>query len=411
MPAIAGLRGSGDFATDERPKDFREMILWRRPNGTAPITALLAKAQKSQVADPEFSWWDEPNDIVRLQINNALGYGTTDTTLAVDSADPSAANPENVWGSALNLVPGDLLLVEKTESAAYDNEIMRVESVTNATTFTVTRGVAGTTAASIPDNTFLTKLGSSYAEGTRSPNAASRNPVKYTNYCEIFKTAYELTGTTAAITNLRTGDPLQNDKKRKAFDHSRDIELQILFGTPAEETGSNGKPQRYMGGLRHFISAQTTTIFSAAVTANAFLDAVYRVFDYDTDAGDERIVFCGNAALNELNKIVKADGQIQFGPVITQYGMNLRQYILPQGTLFLRTHPLMNRHDFYSKSMFIVDFSALRWRHTKGRDTHFQDNIQENDADTRKGQWFTEGGLEVAYGGLTCGYIGNISAT
>ena len=42
--AIAGLRGSGDFATDERPKDFREMILFRRPNGQAPLTALLSRA-------------------------------------------------------------------------------------------------------------------------------------------------------------------------------------------------------------------------------------------------------------------------------------------------------------------------------------------------------------------------------
>lgn len=28
--AVAGLRGTGDWATDERPKNFREMILWRK---------------------------------------------------------------------------------------------------------------------------------------------------------------------------------------------------------------------------------------------------------------------------------------------------------------------------------------------------------------------------------------------
>ena len=38
--AVAGLRGTGDWATDERPKNFREMILWRNPNGMAPLTAL-----------------------------------------------------------------------------------------------------------------------------------------------------------------------------------------------------------------------------------------------------------------------------------------------------------------------------------------------------------------------------------
>ncbi len=29
MTAVAGLRGTGDFGTDERPKSFREYILWR----------------------------------------------------------------------------------------------------------------------------------------------------------------------------------------------------------------------------------------------------------------------------------------------------------------------------------------------------------------------------------------------
>lgn len=56
---VAGLRGTGDFATDERPKNFREMILKRNPNGTAPLTALLAKMKKESVDDPEFAWWDK----------------------------------------------------------------------------------------------------------------------------------------------------------------------------------------------------------------------------------------------------------------------------------------------------------------------------------------------------------------
>jgi len=56
MAAVAGLRGTGDWATDERPKNFREYILWRSPNGTAPIFALMSRVQKESVNDPEFSW-------------------------------------------------------------------------------------------------------------------------------------------------------------------------------------------------------------------------------------------------------------------------------------------------------------------------------------------------------------------
>ena len=56
--AFAGLRGTGDWATDERPKNFREMILWRSPNGQAPLTALLSKMASEKVDDPEYNWWE-----------------------------------------------------------------------------------------------------------------------------------------------------------------------------------------------------------------------------------------------------------------------------------------------------------------------------------------------------------------
>ncbi len=408
MAAVAGLRGTGDWGADERPKNFREMILWRNPNGTSPIFALMARVQKESVNDPEFSWWDEPNDIIRLTTVGSIG--STILTVVVDSVDPSASLPGNVWGVATHLVAGDLLLVEPTtDNATYDHEIIEVVAVASETTFTVKRGAAGTTAATIANDVSLFKIGNAHSEGTAAASAASRNPIKYTNFTQIFKTTYEITAT-AEQTKTRTGDPVQNDKRRKAFDHSRDIETAILWGQKAETTGANGKPLRTMDGLRKFIPAATTTVFSGAPTVSTFLDAVFPVFDFDSPAGDERIAFCGNTALNTLNKMIQTDSntQIQFGGVVKQFGMNFREFILPQGRLFLRTHPLMNRHALYREAMFIVDFSALRWRPMKNRDTKFMDNIQNKDEDLRRGQWLTEGGLEVRFGGLTCGYLGEI---
>ncbi len=408
MAAVAGLRGTGDWGTDERPKNFREMILWRNPNGTAPIFALMARVQKESTNDPEFSWWDEPNDIVRLTVNGTIGAAVL--TVVVDSSDPSASSPGLAWGVATHLVAGDLLLVEPTtDNATYDHEIIEVVAVASETTFTVKRGVAGTTAATITNDVSLFKIGNAHAEGTAAASAASRNPIKYSNFTQIFKTSYELTGT-AEQTKTRTGDPVQNDKRRKSFDHSRDIETAILWGQKAEATGANGKPQRTMDGLRAFIPSATTTVFSGDPTVSTFLDAVTPVFDFDTPAGDTRIAFCGNTALNTLNKMIQTDGQTEMnlGSVITQFGMNFREFILPQGRLLLRTHPLMNRHALYREAMFIVDFAALRWRPMKNRDTKFMDNIQNKDEDLRRGQWLTEGGLEVRFGGLTCGYLGEI---
>lgn len=403
MTAVAGLRGTGDWGTDERPKNFREFILFRNPNGSAPMFALMARIASESVDDPEFNWWDEPNDLIRLQVDAA--FTATATALTVDSPDPDAANPGRVYGNATHLKPGDLLMLEDaTEAAVFTHEIMQVVTVTSATAFTVTRGVAGSTAIAILNNDFLLKIGSAYAEGTGAPDAASRNPIKYNNLCQIWKTAYEITGT-ALETRARTGKVLSNDKKRKTFDHSKDIELSMMFGQKFETTGANGKPLRFMGGLREFIPVDTTTIFGTNVTLTQYLDSLSPLFDFDTPAGDERIVFCGNTYLNTLNLLANSVGQIRFGDIIDVFGLKLREFILPQGRVFLRTHPLMNRHAQYRASAFIIDFASLKYRHL--RDTKSKDNVQAPDADTQKGQWLTEASLEVMRGGLTCGYHGN----
>lgn len=391
--AIMGLRGTGDWGTDERPKNFRETILWRQPNGQAPLTALMAKMGSESVDDPEFSWWEEQLDTVRLRVNDADNLNSSDTALVVDSG-------------GTNLVPGDLLLVEKADATTYDNEIIEVTAVASDTAVTIARGAAGTTAASIPNDAYLTKIGNVYGEGTGAPNASTRNPNKNYNFVQIFKTSYELTES-AKKTKTRTGDPLKNDKKRKMFDHSVAMEWAFLLGRRSETTGSNGKPKRTTGGLRSFLSTNVT-IFNNNFDEDTFMDAILPVFNYASGAGDERLILCGNQALMTLNKVARdsASSNINHTETVKLYGMQLQRWILPQGSVYLKTHPLLNTHPVYSKSMFVIDPSSLKYRHF--RDTKPQDNIQANDSDTEKGQWLSEVGLEVHHES-TMAYLGNIA--
>lgn len=384
--AFAGLRGTGDWATDERPKNFRETILWRRPNGQAPLTAFLSKMSSESVDDPEFSWWEEELAVTRVSVNGVINT-TTVTSFVIDAG-------------ALLLVPGDVLLIETSDATTA--ELVKVNAVADDLNFDVIRGQAGTTAAAVPDGTFLTRVGTVFAEGTNSPTVSNRNPTKLLNYCQIFKTAYEITET-AKRTRTRTGDPLKNDKKRKMFDHSVAMEMAFLFGKPFETTGSNGKPERYTGGLRHFISTNAT-VFATSPTEDSFINAVGPVFDYDAGGGDERIIFAGNGFMTNLNKLAKAGTQIEAQGVVKLFGMRLQSWLIPQGTFYFKTHPLMNTHQRYTNSAFVIDPSALVYRYV--RDTTPQDNIQGNDADTHKGQWLTECGLEFRHD-KTMAYLGN----
>jgi hypothetical protein len=411
MSGIGGLRGTGDWSADERPKDFRSNILFFNPAGEAPIFALTAKAGKRVVKDPEFSWWNEGNALVRLQIAGALS--SSDTLITVDTVDPTSTTLGANYGTATHLKPGDVLMVEPAADAAvYNSELIEVDNVLSDTQFSAKRGVGGSSAASISNDQWVTLIGSSYAEGTGAPRAVSRNPIKFFNYTQIFKNTYELTGT-ADHTEARTGSPWSNDKKRKAYDHSRDIELSILFGRRSEVTGDNGKPKRTMGGLRTFIPASNTTVFGSAVTPSSLVTALAPIFDFNTGAGDTRIAFLGNEAALQLGIVLNAATNVRINTTerVKVYGIHFQELILPQGRVLFKTHPLLSRHGLYKKSAFVLDFDALKWAPLQGRDTKTFDDVQAKDEDVRRGFLQTEGGIEVGYGGLTMAYLGNISAT
>lgn len=387
--AIAGMRGTGDWATDERPKNFRETILWRNPNGSAPLTALMSKMKTESVDDPEFAWWEEELNAIRLTMANGTAYSTTDNTIVVTS---------NIT-SALDAVAGDMFMVEKTMTSAYDHELIMVSSVTDASTIVFKRAQAGTSAAPIGIAATMTKVGNMFEEGSGAPGAATRNPTKLFNYCQIFKTAYDITNT-AKKTKLRTGDAVKNDKKRKMFDHAVAMEMAAIFGKRYEGTGPGGKPIRMSGGFLYMLSQYASsmiTVFSTTPTETTFTDAVYKVFDYDTGAGDERIVFAGNGFLNSLNRLAAAQSRtrVNFDGVLDVYGMKLQKWVLPQGVIYVKTHPLFNTHSRFTNDAMIIDPTAFKYRPL--RDTAFEDNIQANDADELKGQWISEVGWEIEH--------------
>ena len=380
MPTIAGLRGTGSFGVDERPKNFREMILWMNPNGRSPLFALMAKMKKETTDDPEFAWWEEGLDIVRSETDGEHLAGATTITLA------SGGN---------KLVPGDILQVELDVEDYSNVELLRVTAVNSDTEIEVDRGVAGSTAATIDTGSFLQRIGSVDREGGISPETVSRNPIKLRNFTQIFKTAFQVSNT-AIATRYRTGDVLANERKRKSFDHSEKIEQSLLWGK-AHESVIDGQPARYTGGLRQFLTTNNH-VYTSNPTEALFLEQLSALFDREADgAGNERIAMCGNGFLNTMNHLARSESstRINFNGVLETYGMRLLHYTIPQGELYLHTHPLMNVHPVYRYSAFIITPPGLVWRPLRGRDTSVEENIQPKDADFRKDQWLTEGGLEV----------------
>lgn len=385
MATVAGLRGTGNWGPDERPKNYRETILFLEPNGQSPLQALMSKMGSESTDDPEFNWWEEKLSHVRVLVNGALTNTATNLVVAE---------------GALQAVKGDMFIVESA-GGMWVNEIIFVSAdPTTDTALTITRGFAGTTAAAIADGAYLTKIGNAFAEGTLSPKATTRNPTKLKNFCQIFKTTYEITET-AKVTKSRTGPVMEKDKKRKMFDIMRDMEMASIYGRASETIGDNGQPMRTTAGLLSFITTHRTTFGTGggkiAWSEDNLIDFFSQVFNYDgMGAGNQRLAFVGNAGLTAINKLARnsSSTRINFDKQVTQvYGMNFTKWTLPQGEIYFKTHPLFNIHPELTKAMMVINPKGIKERPL--RSLKFKDNVQANDADYQKGQWITETGFEV----------------
>ena len=130
--AFLGMRGTGDFTVSgQRPKNWREMILYLYPNGDAPLTAILAKMASEKVDDPEFNWFTKT---LSQQAGAITGIYTNSTLVTA-----------YVSGG----VKGDTLYVKMAEADLADFRIGHQVLLRSTTDITVDKNakVTGRTAA------------------------------------------------------------------------------------------------------------------------------------------------------------------------------------------------------------------------------------------------------------------------
>ena len=379
MVAILGLRGTGQFDTDTRPKNYRELFTLLEPNGTAPLQALLAMASSESTNDPEFkNFRDElPNRIV--QVNGAHLAG--DTAVLIDNADDEAF-----------LVGGSLLKNLTT------GEVMRVTSHNAGTnTMTLVRGIGGG-AAAIADNEVLAIMGFADQEGGTSPEAVSFDAVINSNYTQIFKTAVQVTGT-LQNTFLRTGNKEQEAITKALKLHMSDVERSFFFGKKSEVNGSTASPTRYTGGLLEQITNSTDA------ATDPFGDGIGIISETSFDklliesifgfGSAEKVVFAGPRVITNLQAFAK--NRWQPTQVQGSYGVSMTRYSTYAGDLLVHLHPMFRQIPALADQAVILDMPYLKYRNMQNRDTQLQRNIQNNDVDGVKHQYLTECGLEMTH--------------
>jgi hypothetical protein len=394
MAAIQGLRGSGEFSTDFRPKNYRELFTLLEPNGNAPLNALLAMGSSEPTDDPEYKNFRDELPERKLTVNGAIA-STSTGTITIDASD------DNKFA-----IDGAIVVNSET------GEVMHVTSDTTGTSLVVTRNIGGTT-HQIADNAELFIAGFAAQEGGNSPTAISFDATVASNYTQIFRTAFAVTNTMQS-TYLRTGDKLDEAMTKALKLHMSDIERAMFFGVKHEANGSTAQPTRYTGGLLNSLTnvVDMTTDYGSYggtsagdMTEEGFDDLlISTIFKFGSK---QKIAFVGEGVANHLQQF----GKDRWQPTAMEgaYGVNLTRYNTFAGDLMVHLHPQFRQIPNMRNAMVIVDFPYLVYRYLEGRDTQLLENRQAVDADSVKHEYLTECGLELLQDKVH-GYIKNWSS-
>lgn len=441
--AILGLINSESFVND-RFKNYRRTVFYYYPQGAAPLTGLLSLMKDEETNDPQFYWYEkrkDPQRAITAVISGGTVFYATGITVAagiVTAATVAGGNFSTVVGTqyamklatdpSLSYRIGHIIRMVVTVAAGTDELIGQINAVNNAgagipntigflalrVNTTITYNAAANTGANVD------VVGSAFAEAAiGSSDNVYTSPVNPNNYTQIFRTAYEQSGT-ALKTSAKYDDRgiFPDQAKEAMLNHATEMEKGFIWGERTQVGSASTTITRTTGGVMFHLrqweagatygntAATLDTDDTKRIIINAtgrlayktFLGYMERVFRMTNNKTNEKLAFVGSGAMNILTQLFASKVvQMQKPPAGTVYGLDLVQITLPFGTLYLKTHPLFSENPIWRNSMLIIEMSNTRYRYLSGRDTELLRDRQPNDADYIKHEYLTECGLEVRF--------------
>lgn len=409
-----GMRGTGDWVTNQRPENWRQQILKLYPNGMAPLTAILSMMGSEMVDDPKFHWWTQEQTSVGGTVNGVYTLPDKSTAYVNGGVAGDMVYVEVSTTLANRVRAGHQILLRD----ASDYRVDVTGKVTNVTRGTLLSILAvklleaddNSADNDLSDCDTFKIVGNINPEGGEMPDAIALNPVEVSNYTQIFRTPLSITRT-ARKTRLRTGDSYQKAKAEALEMHSWEMELAFLWGIMTQNIGDNGKPERTTQGVINYIRqyaaancddytlnatyAGSTWLTGGETWLKALLEQIFRY------GAEDKLVLCGSGFLLGIDALAQQSGQINLQPGQKTYGMQIREWLTPFGTIYMKTHPLFS-YDATTRHMGVVlEPKELTYKYID--DTSFYGENSSKTRPTGSGnrrvdgtneEWLTECGLE-----------------
>ena len=430
---MLGMRGTGDWPRDQRPKNWRELILYLYPNGSAPLTAIMSKLKEEKVDDPEFNWWTKLLPAQGGALTSVWkDAGMTDSEMGLneDTAAGVTVFCQVAAATIAHFRIGHQVMMRDEDAYVADitGKVTAVDTNGDNSRITVKLLEADTSSDTKDLSTCdrILVIGNVNPEGSARPDALAYDPTKWYNYTQIFRTPLEITRT-ARETHLRTGDAYKETKRETLELHSIELEKAFLWGYRSEFIGANGKKERTTMGLIPAITYGSDGSSNVGVTADYTSDSGYGSQTWLQGGEDwldakleemfrygraEKMAFAGSGALLGINRLAKAGGQIQLQPTTIMYGLKCSEWITPFGSIYVKTHPLFSYEATNRNSMVIFEPEDIKFRYVT--DTMFRKAPPITEAqvsiDGTVEEYLTEAGLEYHHPN-GWGYLNGLNTT
>lgn len=373
---MIGNVGSNSLTKDQAAKSFSGMIARFMPMGDAPLFGLTSMLKTETALQFQHGYFSK--SMIFPSVTLSAQAAAADTILSVTSTS--------------NIIPGMLL---RPDGAA--TEVMLVQGVVGATQLVVQRGVGNTAPAVINNATLCIQVGNASEEGSNRPLAVSIQTVLQTNFTQIFRNTWAVTGT-AAETKMIAGDGNVSESKMDcAALHAADIEKAIIWGQKYLGMRNN-QLFHTMDGILSIVGSQApsnVTTLGATTTFTQLETALDPVFNVRSDqmVGNERIMFVGGVSRRILNNIGRLNGTYQLTQGMTEFGLRFSTLNMTRGTFRIIEHPVLNAwgsSSSFSKMAIVVDMASFNLAYLGNRKTKAFDIIGEDGVDAVGGTLTTE---------------------
>lgn len=343
------------LTTDLAKKSFSSLITRLMPNGQAPLFGITSMLKEETAYQYEHGYYSKTMIFPSVTVGGG-GQLIGDTTFTVTDTT--------------NIMAGMVLRVDTT------GENVLVLTVASGTSMTVRRAFGTVAAVAIAAAVKLWMVGNAYEEASVRPASLLITAVRVTNYTQIFRNTWAVSGTNAATSVIAGGTPDAESKSDCAVFHAVDIEKALLYAQKYQGT-LNNQPIHVMDGLLNILATSAAGNIGAATASTnwtlleSLLDPAFAVVT-DPKNPNMRALFVGGIARRVIHAIARLNSTYYIQGQTTEWGLQFDTIKTPRGTFNIIEHPLFNAYgstSTWAKMAIGVDLSTFGLAYMQGRKT------------------------------------------